>query len=170
MNLGQKAVKSLEKWGAFKDDRRSLSVEGGKLAIVAQVTAADNLSCLLSDLRLNLHNDRSLSADQLEAWGNRVAKRVRYLLEAIETVEFDAPNGRLLLRSTPPEKKSDGTVLYYELRLEATGYLSLERRRFDPNNRTRLAEPMHCTRELIEKLFNDLEATIPQLQGPVSRS
>jgi hypothetical protein len=159
MKLGQKAIRVLEKWGAFKDDRRSLVVESDRLSIVGEVTAADELSCSISQLRLEPRAEGQLSNDQLGAWGDRVAKRVRYLLEAIETVELDAPHGRLLLRSAPPEKKPDGTVFYYELRLESSGKLCLERRRFEPQNRSRTPEAMHCTRELLEKLIDDLAAT-----------
>jgi hypothetical protein len=162
MKLGQKAMSVLEKWGAFKDDRRNLIVESGKHEIVGEVTAADNMSCSLAHLRLNVRDMQPLQVDELQAWGDRVAKRVRYLLEAIDSVELDAPHGRLLLRSTPPEKKPDGTVFYYELLFEATGKLTVERRRFNPNDRSRTAERLHCTHELLEKLIDDLVATAPQ--------
>jgi hypothetical protein len=161
MKLGQKAMSVLETWGAFKDDRRILSVEGDRFEIVGEVTAADNLSCSLSQLRLHARDARELKTDELQAWGDRVAKRVRYLLEAIETVELDAPHGWLLLRSTPPEKKPDGTVFYYELLFEARGELTVVRRRFEPKTRSRASEPLHCTRELLEKLIDDLAATVP---------
>ena len=161
MKLGQKAIEMLEKWGAFTDDRRSLVVEGGKFSIMGEVTAADKLSCSLSHLRIEPRVPQQLESDQLRAWGGRIAKRIRYLLEAIETVELDAPKGRLLLRSTPPEKKPNGSVFYYELLLEATGSLRLERFRFDAASRARAPEPIHCTRELLEKLVDDLVATAP---------
>jgi len=159
MKLGQKAITTLEKWGAFTDDRRSLVVEGEKCSIVGEVTAADKMSCSLSELRLEPRKPAHLTSDQLKSWGDRIAKRVRYLLEAIETVELDAPHGRLLLRSTPPEKKADGTVFYYEILLETSGKLRLQRRRFDAKHRSRTPEPLHCTREVLEKLVDDLAAT-----------
>jgi hypothetical protein len=161
MKLGQKAIESLAKWGAFTDDRRSLVVENDKVSITGEVTAADNLSCSLAELRVKPRRAAQLSTEQLRAWGDRVAKRVRYLLEAIESVELDAPKGQLLLRSTPPEKKPDGTVFYYEVLLESGAELHLTRQRFDAQHRTRTAEPLHCTRELLEKLVNDLAATAP---------
>jgi hypothetical protein len=161
MKLGQKAIRVLGKWGAFQEDRRNLIVESDKHEIVGDVTAADNLSCSLAQLRLSVRDIQPLKVDELQAWGDRVAKRVRYLLEAIETVELDASHGRLLLRSTPPEKKVDGTVFYYELVFETTGKLAIERRRFDPKDHSRNPEPLHCTRELLEKLIDDLVATAP---------
>jgi hypothetical protein len=161
MTLGQKAILALEKWGAFTDDRRTLVVEGDRFWIVAEVTAADKLSCALDELRLQPRQPAGLTAEQLKAWGTRLAGRVRYMLEAIETVELDAATGRLLLRSTPPEKKPDGSVLYYELLLESTGQLRLERRRFEARQQTRTRVSLHCTRELLEKLVNDLAAAAP---------
>ncbi len=161
MKLGQKAIETLEKWGAFTDDRRSLEVDAEKVSITGEVTAADKLSCSLSELRVQPREPRQLSTEQLRAWGDRVASRVRYLLEAIETVELDTAKGRLLLRSTPPEKKPDRSVLYYEMLLLSSGDLSLSRRRFDPSDRSRKPEPLHCTRELVEKLVNDLAETAP---------
>ncbi|MBI3461973.1 MAG: hypothetical protein HY000_02795 [Planctomycetes bacterium] len=161
MKLGHKAIATLREWGAFADDRRSLLIEGDKFSIVSEVTAADKMSCSLSHLGMQPRQPAQLTADQLKAWGERITNRVRYLLEAIETVELDAPQGRLLLRSTPPEKKSNGAVLYYELLLETTGQLRLERYRYNVADRTRTPEPLHCTHELLEKLIDDLIASAP---------
>ena len=161
MTLGQKAIATLEEWGAFTDDRRTLVVEGDQFSIVGEVTAADRLSCSISQLRVEPRDPAHLSSDQLKAWGKRIATHVRYLLEAIETVELDAKQGRLLLRSTPPEKNPDGSVLYYELLLESSGKLQLERRRFNPADRSRTPELIHCTREVLEKLVGDLATTRP---------
>ena len=52
MKLGQKAIATLEEWGAFTEDRRRLTVEGDKCSMVGEVTAANHLSCSLSFLRL----------------------------------------------------------------------------------------------------------------------
>ena len=161
MKLGHKAIATLRDWGAFAADRRSLVIEGDKFSITGDVTAAEKMSCSLSHLRLQLRQPAQLTADQLKAWGERIASRVRYLLEAIETVELDAPQGRLLLRSTPPEKKSNGAVLYYELLLETSGQLRLGRYRFNVADRSRTPEPLHCTHELLEKLIDDLIASAP---------
>ncbi len=161
MKLGQKAIAVLEAWGAFTDDRRRLVVDGDQCSIVGEVTGADKLSCSLAELRMAPKSPAALAPDRLKAWGQAVGKRVRYLLEAIETVELDATSGQLMLRSTPPEKKDDGAVLYYELLLEARGSLTLTRRQFDPVTRSRTIVALHCTRELLEKLVDDLAATRP---------
>jgi hypothetical protein len=161
MKLGQKATAVLEAWGAFTDDRRRLVVDGDQCSIVGEVTAADKLSCSLAELRVEPKTPLALTPNQLGAWGQSVGKRVRYLLEAIETVELDATAGRMMLRSTPPERKDDGSVLYYELVLEATGSLVLSRRRFSPPDRSCTSVALHFTRELLEKLTDDLAATRP---------
>ena len=161
MKLGHRAIATLREWGAFADDRRSLVIEGDKFSIVGEVTTADKMSCSLNQLGIRPCEPARLTADQLKAWGERIGNRVRYLLEAIETMELDVPQGRLLLRSTPPEKKTNGTVLYYELLLETSGQLRLERYRFNAADRTRTPEPLHCTHELLEKLIDDLIASAP---------
>jgi len=160
MNLGQQAMTILDRWGSFEGERR-LEVAGDGISIQGEITAADKLSCSLRGLRLSAPGTRALEAGELDAWGERIAARIRYLLEALETVELDSGQGKLLLRSTPPEKLPDGTVLYYELRLSSSGELDLTRHRYDPAARGRSAEPIHATRELLGKLFNDLAATAP---------
>ncbi len=161
MKLGQKAIAVLETWGAFTNDRRRLVVDGDQCSIVGEVTAVDKLSCSLAELRVEPETPLALTPDRLKSWGQAVGKRVRYLLEAIETVELDATAGRMMLRSTPPEKKDDGSVLYYELVLEATGALTLTRRRFSASDRSRTSVGLHFTHELLEKLADDLAATRP---------
>jgi hypothetical protein len=161
MDLGQKATSILESWGAFDGGRR-LEIEGEGISIDGNVAAADRLSCSLSGLRLRLREPGALGPADLEQWGDRIAGRIRYLLESLEAVELDAAQGKLLLRSTPPEKRPDGTVLYYELQLSSAGELELQRRRYDAAARSVAAEPMHVTREVLQKLVNDLAATAPQ--------
>src|SRR5262245_13835123 len=160
MDFGQKATSILEGWGAF-DEKRRLEIEGERISVDGDVIAADRLSCSLSALRLRLREPAALGPEDLKQWGERIAGRIRYLLEALETVELDAQQGKLLLRSTPPEKRGDGTVLYYDLQLSAAGELVLSRRRYDGSARSVAPEPMHVTREVLHKLVNDLAATAP---------
>jgi hypothetical protein len=119
------------------------------------------LSCSLSGLRLRLREPAALDPEDLKQWGDRIAGRIRYLLEALETVELDVPQGKLLLRSTPPEKRPDGSVLYYELQLSSAGELELSRRRYDGAARAVAPDRMHVTREVLQKLLNDLASTAP---------
>ena len=160
MTLGSQALSALEEMKSFTDERRELTVQSDRWAIRAEVLAADRLSCSLGEIRLESRRPAKLSAEDLRAWGQRISQRVHYMLEAIEPVEIDAGQGQLLLRSTPPEKKK-GSTFYYELLLESSGRLCFSRRRFDTHARSRSAEPLHCTRELFEKLIDDLAATAP---------
>lgn len=160
MKLGQKAIEMLDQWGAFTDDRRQLVVEDDHVTVTGEVIACDTLSCVLSHIELRSAASAA-NLEQLRAWGDRIASRVRYLLEAIESVELDTASGRLLLRSTPPERKDDGSVCYYELLLTLPGELRLNRFRFDAKTRQRAPHPIRCTRELLEKLVNDLRESAP---------
>lgn len=160
MTLGLHAVRTLDKWGSFADEPHTLAVSSERFVLRAEVVTADHLSCSIRELRMEPHAPLQLTADQLSQWAARIAKQVRYLLEAIETVELDKATGRLLLRSVPPEKKS-GATLYYELLLEAPGRLTIQRHRVGDQERCGTGEPMHLTRQLLEKLLDDLVATAP---------
>lgn len=160
MSLGQEAVDTLTGWGPFSDQARTLTVQSDTVAIEASVSKADALGCSLGHLRLRLLEPAELSVEQLTAWGQRLSERLRYLLESIETVEVDQPQGRLLLRSSPPDRKDQDT-LYYELLVESGGRLQMTRHRYRAATGQRTAEPMVLTHEALEKLIDDLAATAP---------
>ena len=147
MDLGRQAASRLKSWGSFSGDPRILAVTGDRFAIAAEVRAADSLGCSLAEVRLRSLQSLQLGLEQLRNWGARLSKRIRYLL--------------LLLRSSPPETKPDGAVFYYEVLLEGSGQLLLRRYRFDPTTRERADEAIVCTRELVEKMFDDLAASAP---------
>jgi hypothetical protein len=161
MDLGRQAASTLKSWGSFSGESRTLAVTGDRSTIAVEVRAADSLGCSLAEVRLRSLQPLRLGLEQLRSWGARLSKRIRYLLEALETLEVDADAGRLLLRSSPPETKPDGAVLYYELVLEGSGQLLLRRYRFDPGTRERTEEPIVCTIEVVEKMFNDLASAAP---------
>jgi len=161
MDLGRQAASRLKSWGSFSGEPRILAVTGDRFAIAAEVRAADSLGCSLAEVRLRSLQSLQLGLEQLRNWGARLSKRIRYLLEALETLEVDEAAGRLLLRSSPPETKPDGAVFYYEVLLEGSGQLLLRRYRFDPTTRERADEAIVCTRELVEKMFDDLAASAP---------
>ena len=161
MDVGRQAAATLKSWGSFSGEPRTLVVTGDRFTIAVEVRAADSLGCSLAEVRVRSLQPLRLGLEQLRSWGARLSKRIRYLLEALETLEVDEAAGRLLLRSSPPETKPDGAVLYYELLLEGSGQLLLRRYRFDPTTRERAEEPIVCTRELVEKMFDDLAASAP---------
>jgi len=162
MDVGRQAAATLKSWGSFSGKPRTLVVTGERFTIAVEVRAADSLGCSLAEVRVRSLQPLRLGLDQLRSWGARLSKRIRYLLEALETLEVDEAAGRLLLRSSPPETKPDGAVLYYELLLEGSGrQLLLRRYRFDPGTRGRTEEPIVCTREIVEKMFDDLAASAP---------
>jgi len=110
MDLGRQAASRLKSWGSFSGEPRILAVTGDRFAIAAEVRAADSLGCSLAEVRLRSLQSLQLGLEQLRNWGARLSKRIRYLLEALETLEVDEAAGRLLLRSSPPETKPDGAV------------------------------------------------------------
>jgi hypothetical protein len=109
--------------------------------------------------RLDFHAEGpERSADELRAWADRVAARVTYLMEPVVLLEVDAQGGEAELRSQTPTAR-DGRRAYYEVRLNCSGALRLHRLAFDEADRRRVETPFQLTREVLERLADDLVAT-----------
>ena len=102
---------------------------------------------------------RSCSADALRAWGDRLAARVTYLMEPLVVLEVDAEGGEAELRSQTPSSR-DQARTYYEIQLHRAGLLHLRRMAYDPAERRRQAVPCQLTREALDRLADDLVATV----------
>jgi hypothetical protein len=100
--------------------------------------------------------DRSL--DDLKARADRVAARVTYLMEPLRLIEADAQGVEVELRSAQPTAR-DGRRAYYEVRLNRRGTLRLARVVFDESDRSRTETPFQLTREVLDRLVDDLVAT-----------
>lgn len=160
MTLGSTAIPVISEWGTFRDESRLLSLCAARACVRATLSAADEMSCSMSELSIVAKQDLALDSAALRDWGDRLATRIRYLLEAIDAVELDTMRGLLLLRSSPPDKRGAGTY-YYEVLLERTGRLTLQRFRFDNARKERIPVALQLTKETFEKLLDDLEAITP---------
>lgn len=101
-------------------------------------------------------DDRTL--DELCAWADRVAAKVTYLMEPLHLIEADAQGVEVELRSQTPTPRA-GTRNYFEARLNRAGHLTIARLAFDNATRTRHRVPFQLTREVLERLADDLVAT-----------
>ncbi len=101
-----------------------------------------------------------LSPEALRAWGDRLAARLTYLMEPLVVVEVDAQAGEAELRSQAPTPRGDRRA-YYEVRLRREGNLHLQRFAFDDQARRRQAVPCQMTLEVLERLADDLVASLP---------
>jgi hypothetical protein len=97
--------------------------------------------------------------DALRAWGERLTSRVTYLMEPLVVLEVDPSGGEVSLRSKNPTPR-DGLRAYYEVRLSRSGTLRLARVVFDEEARRRRPAPCQMSREVLERLADDLVASV----------
>ena len=109
---------------------------------------------------LDLKIPAPLRAPELKAWADRVANRVTYLMEPLVVLELDEQEAAVELRSKTPTPR-DGRRSYYEVVLAADGSAVLERISFNEADRKREAVPFQLTREVLERLVDDLVACAP---------
>lgn len=142
---------------------RTLSAAADKgIGIEIDLTAVDSLSCAVRELRLNVPALSGAGFDVLKTWAARLCQRVTYLLENIGPLELEPDSGRLLIRSTTPERQ-DGTRKYYEILLQshAGGQFTLRRYRYEAGGAGRAQVEMPLTHEVLGKLLGDLVETAP---------
>lgn len=96
--------------------------------------------------------------DELQAWGDRLARKVNYLMEPLVVLEVDAQGGEVELRSQSPTPRGQ-LKSYYEVRLNKSGTLRLDRMTFDAADRRRRPSQFQLSREVLERLADDLVET-----------
>ena len=101
----------------------------------------------------------SWSLDELTAWGDRLAAKLTYLMEPLVLHEADADAIEALLRSRNPTAR-DGCRFYYQVHLTKDGTLRLARHVFHEADRTRQPTSCQFTREVLERLADDLAASV----------
>ena len=101
-----------------------------------------------------------LPAEALRGWGDRLAARLTYLMEPLVVIEVDAQAGEAELRSRTPTPRGDRRS-FYEVRLRREGSLHLQRAAFNEATRRRQVVPCQMTVEVLERLADDLAASLP---------
>jgi hypothetical protein len=132
------------------------AVERGSLRI--ELTSVGPLACAIQSLELENPDTEAWNANQLKAWSERLAERVRYLLEPISAVELDEEAAVLQMRSHPPAHDERVGRTYYELTAQP-GHLRLQRYQ-KTAGQPRTAVAMHFTREVLSRLAGDLVASV----------
>jgi hypothetical protein len=140
----------------------SVSDSAAGIDVALDLTAVDSLSCSLAELRLRVPSLSNAGIDVLRTWASDFCKRITYLLEHIGPLEVDQANGKVLVRSTPPDRQ-DATTTFYEILLQshANGNFTLRRYRTEKNPPSRSRVDIFVTHEVLSKLVNDLVDTIP---------
>jgi hypothetical protein len=136
----------------------SISVEDGPNRLGLELTALDAVGVAFDGLEFAATDRTDWSSEALNAWGRRLADRVTYLLEPLKVIEIDAGGGEVQVRSTAPTPRADQRG-FYEVRLRRQGTLRLERFVFDDASRQRRRGSCQLTREVLERLADDIVAS-----------
>jgi hypothetical protein len=136
----------------------TVSVAEGPYTLKLHLTAASPVGVAFDALEFASDDGRDRSADELRAWGDRLAARLTYLMEPLVVIEVDAEGGEAELRSKSPTTRNEVRA-YYEVRLRREGTLNLRRVAYDPTDRRRKPVPCQLTCEALERLADDLVAT-----------
>lgn len=145
-------------------DPKTVTLSGpNQVDLAVDLTAVDSMSCSLREIRIDVPALVDAEIDTLKKWAEALCSRVTYLLENIGPLEVDPDNGRVLIRSTPPDQQS-GTTTFYEIVLaaHANGNFSLSRFHSEKGQPGRQQVDLQTTHEVLEKLVDDLVETIPQ--------
>lgn len=92
---------------------------------------------------------------RLARLAENVPSRLTYLLEPLAPIEQEGGEQFLLIRSAPP-RRQEGSIDYYEIQLVGGSHLSLERYSYQHDRRIREKRAMVFTREVFERLLEDL--------------
>lgn len=140
---------------------RLVSAEAGPHRVSLRVRQSHPIAVEAEELLLETSPpgapDRSL--DELSGWANRIVNRVTYLTEPLALVETDASTSVVALRSRKPAVR--GTLRSFdEVRLDASGRFRLTRHAFDETDRTRRQTPFTLSRDVLDRLIDDVLQTL----------
>ncbi len=157
MSLSQKIAAAVDDLVQNQAPPSAIQVEDGPYRLEIPVGQASPVGIDCRGFRFAASDRAERSLDDLKAWGNRLAKRVTYLMEPLAVQEADPVGGEVLLRSQNPTTRN-GRRTFYEVRLRG-GSLNFQRIAFD--EATRKSQEIACqfTRETLERLVDDLVAT-----------
>ncbi|WP_165250024.1 hypothetical protein [Paludisphaera soli] len=134
-----------------------VTLDDGPDRINLEITSLDSVGVALDALEYVASDRKEWTPEALNAWGEKLSKSVSYLLEPLKVLEVDGGAGLAQLRSASPTVRGDVRG-YYEVRLDRQGICRFERYVVDPGGRGRRRTPCHLTREVVERLADDIAA------------
>ncbi len=159
MNLSRKIADAVETLPPGGPLPCPVEAEAAGARLSVHLTAQGPVGIAFDGLDYAAAGRRDLSADELRKWGDRLAARLTYLMEPLVVLEVDALAGEAALRSQAPTPRGD-LRSFYEVRLRREGSLHLQRIAFDEAARRRQAVPCRMTIEVLERLADDLVASL----------
>jgi len=160
MNLSKKIAAALDENTKVHDPPCAVTVEDGSHRLTLHLSALDSVGLAFSALEFATTSRLDWTSEALRDWGQRLAGRVTYLMEPLKVIEADAGGGEVQIRSQSPTTRAERRG-YYEVRLFKQGTLRMERFAFDEATRQRRSTPCQITREVLERLADDLVASVP---------
>ena len=136
-----------------------VEAEAGPSQLALNLTAHGPIGLAFDGLEYSRSDQAELSPQALQGWGDRLAARLTYLMEPLVVLEVDAQAGEAELRSQSPTPRGDRRS-FYEVRLRREGSLRLRRIAYDEQARRRQAVPCQMTLEVLERLADDLAASL----------
>ncbi len=136
----------------------TVSIDDGPNRVTLHLTALDAVGLAFSSLEFATTSRAEWSSDALNEWGTRLSSRITYLMEPLKVLEIDAGGGEVQLRSQNPTARNAERG-YYEMRLFRQGMLRMQRFTFDEATRQRRPSACQLTREVLERLAEDIVAS-----------
>jgi hypothetical protein len=137
----------------------TVTVEESPHRVTLHLTALDTVGVAFSSLEFATSSRAEWTSESLNEWGNRLAGRITYLMEPLKVLEIDAGGGEVQIRSQSPTARNAERG-YYEMRLFRQGLLRMKRFAFDETTRQRRESPCHLTREVLERMADDIAASL----------
>ena len=160
MSLSQKIAAELDDLVNTSASPRCVGVEEGPHKMEFAVARATSVGIECTGLNFQVLDREPMALDDLKAWGERVVKKVTYLLEPLAMHEADAQSNEVVLRSKTPSAKHERRS-YYEAKLKGSGTFEFDRVTFHEHDKKRETLPCQFTNEVIERLVDDLVTTAP---------
>ena len=158
MSLSKKIAAALDENTKVHALPCAVTVEEGPHRLTLHLTALDTVGLACTALEFTTTSRAEWTSEALQAWGERLAGRVSYLMEPLKVLEVDRDGGEVQIRSQSPTTRSEQRG-YYVVGLSRQGTLRMERLAFDEATRQR--QPIACqfTREVLERLADDIAAS-----------
>jgi hypothetical protein len=164
MNCGRQLVSEIRKLDGYAGPQvRTVAVSGpAGIDLAVDLSAADSMSCSCREIRMRVPSLAGAGADVLKKWAEDLCARITYLLEQLGPLEIDANGRQVLIRSKSPDCREDART-FYEILLQSqgAGVFTLRRYRRDDASSVRTHVDLRTTYEVLEKLADDLIATVP---------
>jgi hypothetical protein len=159
MSLSKKIAAALDENTKAYNFPCAITVEEGTSRLTLHLTGLDTVGVAFTNLEFASSKQSEWSSETLKGWGDRLASRVTYLMEPLKVVEIDAGGREVQMRSQRPTPRDEQRG-YYEIRLFGHGALRMQRCVFNDETRERRQTPCQLTREVLERLADDIAASV----------